>query len=810
MPSETNTAEGKISLNDVRARILRVPAKLRKSLPPGTEALHVSYGEAPPVKCSLGSDGIWVSGVTLLFRDVGVLRGGTSSPEARIATASWTYHPSDPEVTLTVHPQGGWVSVGKESTPADEDSPAQSLDATWTAYLEEARADPSWVEDLSVVRSDRATAATEMLSLLDEFARGLPLDEFASRFDRSSRREWEAFHLSGFSFAMFANTLAKHLGADAELPGVLRDALVVPSDKGEAVERLGALTSLLAARAEAGTISGRDVSPGYAPSFLSCWWHLEDPSQWAINYGVVRTALLRFGGLESPPDRIDGYIAFNRRFFELAQVLGVDASEFEHLCRRLADESDVGTQSAGDEADSEPAVWLVQPGEQARLWEQCRDNNEIVIGWDDLGDLREYTSRPAVVEALQKVLGTTKKKVNDAAACHDFAYEMKVGDFVVAKKGITQVLAWGRVSSDYRYEPNRDEYHHVRGVEWLKLGPWDLANTKLVVKTVTEISNYPVLMQTLRELLGLDVTGASESLDEDVQPSAPKVSISDAASQVFMAPGDLETALGLLVRKKNVILKGAPGTGKTFLARWLSFLLMGEKDTARVTTVQFHQSYAYEDFVQGYRPAKDGGWVLKNGPFIELCKRAEADQERPYVLIIDEINRGNISRILGELLMLLEGDKRSNTWATALAYSDGNTRFFVPPNVHVIGTMNTADRSLAVVDYALRRRFAFVDVDPGFDSDGFRDLLQTRGVDDALIKHIQKCLGALNETIAKDHGLGPGFRVGHSYFCDPPKSKEDWYSEVIKYEILPLLDEYWFDDVNKVSAAAKVLSEPPS
>lgn len=810
MHTDPNTFDGTISLNDVRARIMRMPANLRHALPDGTKSLQLSYQQGKTIDCSIGSEGTWVSGVTPLFRDVGVLRGSKGELEARIATITWSHEPSTAAARLTITPHGGWVNIGKDADAPEANGSELSVEATWEGYLAEARADSDWLDALGELREERPRAVEEMRALLDEFLRGLSLVEFCARFDRSARNDWGTFRLGGFSFGMFANKLVKHLGDDRELPDVLRGALRVPGDTDQASAQLNRLLSFLTARVESTSVTERDVSPGYVPAFLSCWWHVQAADRWAINYHDVRTALFRFAGLDRVTDRVEKYLSFNRRFYELAEHLALDSWELEHLCRHLAEESDLGGKTSTQDTDTEPSIWLVQPGEQARLWEQCRQNGEIVIGWDNLGDLRQYASRPAVVDALQKVLDTEKKKVNDAAACHDFAFEMKPGDLILAKKGRSRILGCGRIASDYRYEPEREEYHHVRNVEWTAFGPWDLDGQSLVLKTLTDISNYPVLLQTLHELTGLEFGPVVEEGDDAPEPSSPAISVADAASEAFMPSSQLEKTVGLLRRKKNIILKGPPGTGKTFLAQWLSYLLMGEKDSRRITTVQFHQSYAYEDFVQGYRPAKDGSWVLKNGPFIELCKRAEADQERPYVLIIDEINRGNISRILGELLMLLEGDKRQKKWATTLAYAEGDTRFFVPPNVHVIGTMNTADRSLAVVDYALRRRFAFVDVDPGFDSPGFRSHLQGRGVDDVLIDHIQQCLGSLNAMIGKDPSLGAGFKVGHSYFCDPPRNKEDWYSEVIDYEILPLLDEYWFDDASKVETASKLLSEPPS
>lgn len=246
--------------------------------------------------------------------------------------------------------------------------------------------------------------------------------------------------------------------------------------------------------------------------------------------------------------------------------------------------------------------------------------------------------------------------------------------------------------------------------------------------------------------------------------------------------------------KKNIILQGPPGVGKSYAAQRLAFALMGVKDRDRLRFVQFHQSYSYEDFVEGFRPTETG-FALKPGKFVEFCRQAESDPDRIYVFIIDEINRGNLSKILGELMVLIEPDKRDADWAMPLA--SGRAPFFVPANVYLLGLMNTADRSLAVVDYALRRRFGFIDVRANLTSPKFRAELAAAGVSDGLITTVVDRIGVLNAEIVGDlANLGPGFAIGHSFFCGGPNSGEDelhWYSRVVRTEIAPLLREYWFD-----------------
>ena len=238
---------------------------------------------------------------------------------------------------------------------------------------------------------------------------------------------------------------------------------------------------------------------------------------------------------------------------------------------------------------------------------------------------------------------------------------------------------------------------------------------------------------------------------------------------------------------------------------------MGEVAPDRVAMVQFHQAYSYEDFVQGYRPSKDtGGFRLKNGVFFDFCRRAAKDPENPYVFIIDEINRGNLPRILGELMLLVEHDKRGEDFAMPLTYSESESeRFWVPENVYLLGMMNTADRSLAMVDYALRRRFAFIPLRPEFQSERFADYLVDHGVTEDLVRTIETRMTALNDKIAQDRqNLGPGFEIGHSYFV--PTGEEEtldrgWYEGIVKSEIEPLLREYWFDQPDRVEKAVSEL-----
>ena len=293
-------------------------------------------------------------------------------------------------------------------------------------------------------------------------------------------------------------------------------------------------------------------------------------------------------------------------------------------------------------------------------------------------------------------------------------------------------------------------------------------------------------------------TSETEPLEEETLDETQTITLEAAMDGVFLSNTKIENILDLLKAKKNIVLQGPPGVGKTFVSKRFAYALMGEKDRGRVELIQFHQSYAYEDFIQGYRPS-DAGFDLKNGIFHQFCTKAALDPNRPYVFIIDEINRGNLSKIFGELMMLIEADKRGPEWSIPLTYSkDLGEKFYVPENLYIIGLMNTADRSLALVDYALRRRFAFINLVPELESEGFSRFMIDAGASESMISKVITRIAALNERISKDvANLGSGFCIGHSFFCSAPVSgvfDDYWFEQIVRYEIAPLLHEYWFDD----------------
>lgn len=258
---------------------------------------------------------------------------------------------------------------------------------------------------------------------------------------------------------------------------------------------------------------------------------------------------------------------------------------------------------------------------------------------------------------------------------------------------------------------------------------------------------------------------------------------------VYMSEDKYDRLVSVMKRKKNMILQGAPGVGKTFAAERLAYSMLGKKDTSHVSLIQFHQNYSYEDFIMGYRPTENG-FALTPGVFYEFCQKAQQHPREDYFFLIDEINRGNMSKIFGELLMLIENSYRGKP----VTLSSNGESFTVPKNLYVIGMMNTADRSLAMIDYALRRRFSFIELEPGFETDGFK--AYQKGLGNEILDKLVAAVERLNEEIKNDSSLGKGFCIGHSYFCgleNPKDCTVSWMREVVEYDILPMLEEYWFD-----------------
>lgn len=565
-------------------------------------------------------------------------------------------------------------------------------------------------------------------------------------------------------------------------------------------------------------------------------------------------------------------------------------------------------------------TWLYSPGENASKWDMCLSQNIMCIGWDEMGNLLDYSSKEDMTIKLQEIYEKTEASFkNDSLALWEFTHEMQIGDIVIVKKGQNQMIGRGIVESDYVYDETLPDFRHVRKMQWTNIGEWKSAS-KNVQKTLTDISKYPDYVKKLEKLfeeksqkyywwlvanpkiwslsktpvgevqsytlyndngnqrrifqnfidakegdivIGYEATPVKQivaiaevakaaddkqiyfkkteallnpidfsaiknipelngmeffknmngsffklseneynillDLIRDENPKTTdklnlKYSEGEFLDEVFMDSAEYTRLKSLLLGKKNIILQGAPGVGKTYSAKRLAYSIIGEKNESRIELfIQFHQNYSYEDFIMGYKPKEDGGFELKRGVFYNFSKKAQSDPNKDYFFIIDEINRGNMSKIFGELLMLIENGYRGEMHEIRLAYNDEH--FFVPENLYIIGMMNTADRSLAMIDYALRRRFSFFDIVPGFDTEGFNKYKEN--LNSETFNQVIDAIKALNAEIAEDDSLGQGFCIGHSYFCNQDSFDKMWLENVIKYDIEPMLREYWFDNAEK-------------
>ncbi|OHO29716.1 AAA family ATPase [Staphylococcus sp. HMSC034C12] len=426
--------------------------------------------------------------------------------------------------------------------------------------------------------------------------------------------------------------------------------------------------------------------------------------------------------------------------------------------------------------------WIYSPKPQDVDFASFIENGEMSIGYNELEDFSNYASKEEINQKLQQLNHNQHNYIHTVNAIWEFSKEMKRGDIVYVKKGQTDIVGWGVVSSNHQYKNDKNIIQLV----WKEKGNWKIP-IKTLNKTLTKITPYSETIRKFNELFSVEHSDGLVA----TQTTYPVYTAEQFLDDVFMKEEDYDTLVQLIRRKKNVILQGPPGVGKTYAAKRFAYSMMGVKDKERVKLVQFHQSYAYEDFVMGYRPTETG-FELRTGAFYNFCKQAEEDSEKDYFFIIDEINRGNLSKIFGELFMLIENDKRG--MEIELLYAD--EKFCVPDNVYIIGMMNTADRSLAILDYALRRRFAFFDMKPAFETIQFKQYQENlkNPQFEALIDAIE----ALNIDIREDDMLGEGFVIGHSYFSNIVKVTESELSNIIEFEIIPLLKEYWFDEPSKV------------
>lgn len=734
---------------------------------------------------------------------------------------------------------------------------------TWRSNLTAWR-DSDAHRDWQTLLETRPAIRDEMVPYLDRFVRGdIDLDAFWRTVHGNTSDEWDFFGtMARSSHAAFLKKLANHLPDPDLLSDMLRRTLPAPADPDDqagASTRIRLLFDFLDAAGESGEIARSDIQPNRLLLFLSSWWQIQNP-EWIGLWRPARKVLRGDGLYRRPKDGPQAYAQYLQVMRQLRDQLGIGWDDLEGLCRwrfqqgqaadgRAAVESgQAGSRASlkeGGEGGRQRRVWVFAPGKNANRWQHQYRAGIAAIGWQRLGDLRQYRSANEFKQALKRHPGEGPNPIHNAQACYCFGHEMRPGDIIFAKRGRKKIVGAGVVAGDYEYQPQRMDdngFANLRKVRWTHSGEGEL-NFNMGIKTLTEYTAKRDKVNACAAALGTSIaeivemagpiagTAATASASEVSERPHP-YGIEQALDDLLIDDDTFIEMFDILRQRRNVVLQGPPGTGKTFVAARLARLLTGGTAAERLCMVQFHQSMTYEDFVRGYRP--DGqGFSLQEGPFLRFLRRAHDHPDRAHVMIIDEINRGNLSRILGELMMLIESDKRSSDWALTLTYSGSDERpVWVPPNLYLIGTMNTADRSLALVDYALRRRFAFLDVPPAIGHDKFRQHLARRGLDATVRQWIVKRVSALNKAIREDANLGPGFLIGHSYFCNPLRALpldeladhtaqhnpganptddviddsdddeggfERWYRQIIKTEIVPLLREYWFDAPDTVT-----------
>jgi len=491
-------------------------------------------------------------------------------------------------------------------------------------------------------------------------------------------------------------------------------------------------------------------------------------------------------------DRLNELILAGKTSFRSIPELVYKAWEASVNQSRLSEVGEKYSKGTGLPDDDVNMVryWMFAPGQFSERWDSFYKKGIMAIRWGNTGDLRAYDSQEELRQAMMAKIDPTKPFKHSSYSAWQFVNGIKPGDIIFVRKGDNEILGRGIVTSDYIYDDSPDDdYKHFRLVNWTHNGGWDIP-LQSAVKILNDITPYTDYVEKLNSLFGFE-KGNNE---DGVALHYPKYGKEEFLRDVYMQPESYDRLVRLVKNKMNIIIQGAPGVGKTFTAKRLAYSILGEKDPERVEMIQFHQSYNYEDFIEGFRPSEKGmGFDIKRGAFYKFCRMAQEDPDNKYFFIIDEINRGNVSRIFGELFMLIEPDKRGNE--LQLLYS--GEKFNVPRNIYLIGLMNTADRSIAMIDYALRRRFVFFDMKPGFESDGFIQYMRSFG--SPAFENLIACVKELNRAITEDPALGAGFCVGHSYFSNLKSADAEILSNIVEYEMVPLLQEYWFDDPDRVA-----------
>ena len=479
-----------------------------------------------------------------------------------------------------------------------------------------------------------------------------------------------------------------------------------------------------------------------------------------------------------------------------------------------------------DDVDSDIHYFLFGGNNDIRQWDHAR-----TYGFLSAGMGKRYSNSMDKLSVGDFVLTNVPKSgyvglgrvTQEKTAALDF-------NFTIDEENIPFIEAFPDASDYLENTKDPDLYEYIVGVEWMDTvalddAIWEMgmfANQNTVVtldpentrhrKTITVLKNHFPYLVGLLESGIFELPAEIDSLGSETVIAQP-YSIGNIVSDgCFIPEITLNEYLERLKTKKNIILQGPPGTGKTWLAKKLGFALIGSIDQRLMTRVQFHPNLSYEDFIRGWRPVGDGKLDLADGPLMDAINAAIHQPDSPHVVVIEEINRGNPAQIFGEMLTLLESDKRSKSEALKLSYSrDASETVYVPDNLYLIGTMNIADRSLALVDLALRRRFAFLDLVPQFNPAWSKWAKEHGSLTTEFVNDIRSRINALNDHITESPALGAQFVVGHSYLTPhentPIPDANEWFRQIVTTEISPLLEEYWFDRPEKANEETQLLLE---